>query len=139
MCVSMCACAICMCACIYTYVCVCACMHTYIIMWMYIRLLSPPSSRESYPVAVVRVASAKDLKGEEEEQEEGGEEEEESEGLRLAYSVEEVVSRKTYNKFKNFPAKIILCEERFLLVMITYVFFYRLTCYVYIYIMCNTV
>ena len=91
-------------------------------------------------MVVVGVASAEDLRGEEgeeEEEEEGGEEE--SEDLRLAYSVEEVVSRKTYNKLKNFPAKIILCDEQFLVVMITYVFFYRLTSYVYIYIMCNTV
>ena len=50
---------------------------------MYIRLLSPPSSRESYPVAVVGIALAEDPKGEEQEQEEGGEEEEESEGLRF--------------------------------------------------------
>ena len=66
---------------------------------MYSPLLSPPSSRESYPVVVVGVASAEDLMGEVEEQEEGGEEEEESEGLRLTYSVEEVVSRMMYNKF----------------------------------------
>ena len=95
---------------------------------MYSPLLSPPSSRESYPVVVVGVASAEDLRGEEGEEEEGGEEEE-SEGLRLAYSVEEVVSRKTYNKCKKISAKIILCDEIFLLVMIIYVFFYRLTSY----------
>ena len=83
-------------------------------------------------MVVVGVASAEDLRGEEgeEAEEEGGEEEEESEGLRFAYSVEEVVSRKTYNKLKKFPAKIILCDENVLLVMITYVFFYRLTSYV---------
>ena len=117
--------------CVHAYIRMCVCLYAYIIMWMYIRLFSPPSSRESYPVAVVGVASAEDPKGEEEEEEEGGEEEEEeSEGLRLAYSVEEVVSRKTYNKLKNFPAKIILCDEKKILVMITYVFFYRLTSYV---------
>ena len=71
-------------------------------------------------MVVVGVASAEDLRGEEgeeEEEEEGGEGgeggEEESEGLRLAYSVEEVVSRKTYNKLKKFRQKLFSVMNNF--------------------------